>query len=194
VLGVFFLIVQSLRLGDNQLGDAAATAIASTLVGDGNHLESLYLGGNHIGDAGCTALARSLGWNTSLQHLELRGNPIGDSGIGEIARALSKNGSLQALDLCETKATDTAATTIAKSLKLNFSLNTLRLERCQLTAKTEAEFISALDENCIVTLISLPASVSGGNLEAALKKNTQASEDDVDRWTRHVKRTRAEQE
>ena len=69
---------QSLRLGDNQIGDAGLTALAKAVEsGALASLEKLFLSKNQIGDVGITALADALekGAMDKIQSISLLGNP-----------------------------------------------------------------------------------------------------------------------
>ena len=94
----------SLDLGDSNIGDRGATALADVLRYN-TVLESLDLGyNNKIGDLGAASLAAALKLNTALKTLILSENLIGDEGATALALALlNKNTALSELDLSSNK-------------------------------------------------------------------------------------------
>ena len=94
----------SLDLGDSNIGDRGATALANALRYN-TVLESLDLGyNNKIGDLGAASLAAALKVNTVLKTLILSENVIGDEGATALALALlNKNTALSELDLSSNK-------------------------------------------------------------------------------------------
>ena len=79
--------VKVLFLSGNQLGDAAAKAIAAMLRTN-RSLTRLDLNGNNIGDAGAKAIAAMLRTNRSLTILNLKFNKIGDAGKKAVIKAV----------------------------------------------------------------------------------------------------------
>lgn len=94
----------SLDLGDSNIGDRGATALANALRYN-TVLESLDLGyNNKIGDLGAASLAAALKVNTVLKTLILSENVIGDEGATALALALlNKKTALSELDLSSNK-------------------------------------------------------------------------------------------
>ena len=89
--------LQFLNLGDNEIGDAGAKALAPHL-GKLTQLQSLNLNLTEIDIAGAKALAPHLGKLTQLQSLDLGGNSIG-AGVKALAPHLGKLTQLQSLNL-----------------------------------------------------------------------------------------------
>jgi len=79
--------VKVLFLTRNQLGDAAAKAIAAMLRTN-RSMEYLRLEGNKIGDAGAEAIAAMLRTNRSLTGLNLQENKIGNAGKKAVREAV----------------------------------------------------------------------------------------------------------
>ena len=77
--------LQNLSLKENQMGNAAASVLASTLT---PFIEELLLDDNGIGDVGIRAIAGRLKDCKRLRVLSLNENCFGDSGAGALVRAL----------------------------------------------------------------------------------------------------------
>lgn len=112
-----------LKLSYNNLGDAGASIIASSLTdGNGHHhqLSVLDLGFNSIGDVGCGYLAlHCLAGNHNLQSLYLSGNSIGEKGALSIAGAILHGTSLQCLYLSANQIGPMGMKTIAGAIAKN---------------------------------------------------------------------------
>jgi hypothetical protein len=102
--------LESINLGDNNIGDNDGGAPANEIHLDGlpaiaaaletnSTLESLDLWRNNIGVDGARALAAALERNTTLSDLDLQSNLIGDEGVRAIATALQRNTTLTSIDL-----------------------------------------------------------------------------------------------
>ena len=72
-------LLESLRLVDNNIGNAGCEAIAALLIDPNCKLRDLNLGFNAIHNEGATAIANSLTNNKQLQQLYLVGNQIDQS-------------------------------------------------------------------------------------------------------------------
>ena len=75
-----------LGLGDNNIGDVGATAIANALAVNAS-LTTLILNENNIRPSGATAIAKALEVNASLTDLRLYHNQIGDAGATALGNA-----------------------------------------------------------------------------------------------------------
>jgi Leucine-rich repeat (LRR) protein len=84
-----------LYLGDNNIGDAGAQALAAS--SHMRHLTHLELSYNHIDDAGAQALAASP--NLHLMHLDLSNNGITDAGAEALAASQNLRDHLTYLNL-----------------------------------------------------------------------------------------------
>ena len=74
----------SVDLWANRLGDAGATIFAAVL----HRLRFANLGQNDVGDAGAAAIAEALRGNTALRPLMLTNNRVQDAGATALAAAL----------------------------------------------------------------------------------------------------------
>eukprot|EP00899_Mesostigma_viride_P028249 jgi/Mesvir1/8609/Mv08142-RA.1 len=91
--------IRRLDLGDNDLGDAGITVLASA-IGKDAPLIHVHLSGNAISKHGVAALADAFSHNATLQKLDLRGNALlGDKGAQALASGLALNTTLEQLDL-----------------------------------------------------------------------------------------------
>jgi Ran GTPase-activating protein (RanGAP) involved in mRNA processing and transport len=95
-------VLQSLNLGDNQIGDEGAAALCAGLTQSsdfdlitgvttktGDHaLKRLNLSGNRIGDEGAKCLGLMLGRNGTLTTLNVSNNLIGPRGAGCLCRCI----------------------------------------------------------------------------------------------------------
>jgi hypothetical protein len=116
-----------LKLSNQNIGDAAAIAIAGALRVNAGTLTCLQLNGSAIGDAGAVAIAQTLRVNDVLKELVLWKNNIGDNGAVAIAEALGVNAALQYLDLTYNQVGDIGAVAIGEALHNNTVLTYLRL-------------------------------------------------------------------
>jgi Ran GTPase-activating protein (RanGAP) involved in mRNA processing and transport len=80
-----------LNLSINNIGDIGTTAIAQSLIQNGNSLFELNLNHNNIGDPGAVAIAEALKYNKKLNTLSLSHNNIGNIGIEHIGLSLKHN-------------------------------------------------------------------------------------------------------
>ena len=104
--------LQSLDLGDCQLGDDGLSHVCSLLESQGNRagLLELTLTGNHgITQAGWTQLAMAISNGCSLTSLFLDYTNIGDFGAGIFAVALAASKSVKVIDFEGCGITDTGA-------------------------------------------------------------------------------------
>eukprot|EP00112_Aurelia_sp_Birch-Aquarium-sp1_P007032 Seg1768.6 transcript_id=Seg1768.6/GoldUCD/mRNA.D3Y31 product="Leucine-rich repeat-containing protein 73" protein_id=Seg1768.6/GoldUCD/D3Y31 len=104
--------LQSLDLGDCQLGDEGLSHICSLLASEEHKADivELTLTGNQgISQAGWTQLAMAIGNHSSLKSLFLDYTNIGDFGAGTFAVALAASKTIQVLDLEGCGITDTGA-------------------------------------------------------------------------------------
>jgi NLR family CARD domain-containing protein 3 len=112
-----------LKLSYNNLCDAGAAILASSLTEDGNRhhqLSVLDLGFNSIGDVGCGYLAvHCVAGNHNLQSLYLSGNQIGEKGALSIAGAILHGTSLQSLYLSANQIGPMGTKTIAGAIAKN---------------------------------------------------------------------------
>ena len=84
------------NLGDE---DIARLAEELALNGTVTTLQSINLGFNQVGDAGAASLASSLEKNTTLRSINLSLNKVGAAGAASLASALEKNTTLQSIKL-----------------------------------------------------------------------------------------------
>jgi len=86
--GKDILGVETLWLGDCDLGDDGVKALMATMRNYGSRLECLSLRSNSIGDAGVMALASSLLYCANLQRLYLGDNSIGEVGSKAVLESM----------------------------------------------------------------------------------------------------------
>ena len=86
--GLVFTNLSTLRIENNALGDAGASALAMCL-GSTSKLVELHVERNFIGDVGGSALARALVANCSLRSLFVSANSMGEASGGVFANVLS---------------------------------------------------------------------------------------------------------
>ena len=110
--------LQSLKLSNNNLGDALMTALAPVLQAH-SALQLMDLSANGIGDSGAVAIARALAGSSSITSLDLSNNCIGDVGAAAIESCLSSNHSLVQLELLGNPITAAAASGIGQALRVN---------------------------------------------------------------------------
>ena len=122
----FMVVVTTLYLQVNGIGDEGAIAIAEALKVNAV-LTTLGLGLNSIGDEGAKAIAEALKVNAVLTSVDLGFNSIGDDGAKAIAEALKVNAVLTELRLYSNKIGDDSAKAIAEALKVNAVLTKLLL-------------------------------------------------------------------
>jgi hypothetical protein len=126
----FMVVVTTLYLQVNGIGDEGAIAIAEALkVNAVLTTLSLFngLSKNEIGPKGAKAIAEALKVNAVLTSVDLGFNSIGDDGAKAIAEALKVNAVLTELRLYSNKIGDDSAKAIAEALKVNAVLTKLLL-------------------------------------------------------------------
>ena len=104
--------LQSLDLGDCQLGDEGLSHICSLLASEEHKADIIELtltGNQGISQAGWTQLAMAIGNHSSLTSLFLDYTNIGDFGAGTFAVALAASKTIQVLDVEGCGITDTGA-------------------------------------------------------------------------------------
>ena len=138
--------LQILYLGSNQISDEGATALAHALQGN-TALRGLYLDNNQVSDKGGTPLAHALEGNTTLQEFHLGSNQISDKGAITLAHALQGNTTLQRLSLGNNQISDEGATALAQVMKGNTTLQILFLSSNQISDKGATPLAHALEGN-----------------------------------------------
>lgn len=111
--------LQSLDLGDCQIGDDGIQHICSLLIPaeDKEYIQDLTLSANHkITAYGWTQLAMAVAANSKVRGLYLDYNYIGDYGAGILSVAMAANKYIERLDLEGTGITDKGARLLASSL------------------------------------------------------------------------------
>lgn len=114
--------LQSLDLGDCQIGDQGIQHICSLLVPaapteDKENIQDLTLSANHkITAYGWTQLAMAVAANSKVRGLYLDYNYIGDYGAGILSVAMAANKYIERLDLEGTGITDKGARLLASTL------------------------------------------------------------------------------
>ena len=111
--------IRKILLGDNELGDDGAAAVAAVLIAATSTRNDLALGleRNSIGDGGAARLASALMGRHKITDLRLDGNPIGAAGAVDIARAIDHGSSLRLFsyfDLTGTAATNSTGAELNK--------------------------------------------------------------------------------
>ncbi|KJE93094.1 hypothetical protein CAOG_003935 [Capsaspora owczarzaki ATCC 30864] len=139
--------MSELDLGKNQIGVAGAQSIAEALKVN-TTLTTLYLDRNQIGDAGAEAIAEALKVNTTVNVLDLRLCHIGYAGVLALAEALKVNTTVTMLYLGKNAIGDAGAQAIAETLKVNTTLTWLNLpQNCIGNSGTRA-IVEALKDSC----------------------------------------------
>ena len=93
--------LQTIELGDNEVGNRGAKAIAASL-GSNTHLKALYLDDNDIADEGCVAIANVLAEyanSSGIETLGLGNNKIKAKGAAAVIEMLKVNKRIVALDI-----------------------------------------------------------------------------------------------
>jgi Ran GTPase-activating protein (RanGAP) involved in mRNA processing and transport len=150
----------SLGLGNNELGNNGAAAIARGLQGLNCVVQKLDLSENKIEKAGGRAIASILHLNKSLNDLNLSFNPIGDEGAGFIASALRRNLTLCRLVLRRCNMTNEGATLFARSLPLMGGLRELLLNKNNIDSVGSAALIKALRANVEIEYLQVEERMS----------------------------------
>ena len=119
----------SLHLGDNQLGDAAASEVARLLETENASLQKLNLSNNGISDDGVVLIVKSLtNPNLALSFLSLSGNGITKRGVAALGALLHRQHcTLKELILNDNPIGDGGAAAIASGLE---KLEKLHLSGC----------------------------------------------------------------
>jgi Ran GTPase-activating protein (RanGAP) involved in mRNA processing and transport len=120
-----------LHLCGNRLGDAATSALCTSLLCDPqSQCTTLSLSNNRLTSTGASALSRALSDNTTLTALHLDGNiGFGDSGATALAESLIRNGALATLSLAACRIGDLGAAALGSALSANFGLFSLVLRQ-----------------------------------------------------------------
>jgi Ran GTPase-activating protein (RanGAP) involved in mRNA processing and transport len=150
----FMAVLTELRLGDNEIGDDGAKAIAEALKVNAV-LTELLLGANEIRDVGAKAIAEALKVNAVVTTLGLYNNKIGDNGAIAIAEALKVNAVLTSVDLKVNSIGDNGAKAIAEALKVNAVLTVLRLGDNNIGVDGAKAIAEALKVNAVLTKLDL---------------------------------------
>ena len=131
-IGLYHNRISDLRLAQNNISDAGATALAQALHHNST-LKELNLSYNNISDVGATALAQALHHNSTLKELNLSHNNISDVGPTALAQALHHNSTLEKLYLYDDVGIGEEGTRqLVQALTVNTSINKLWLpERCK---------------------------------------------------------------
>ncbi|EOD32724.1 hypothetical protein EMIHUDRAFT_42817, partial [Emiliania huxleyi CCMP1516] len=129
-------VLTDLNLGNNEIRDEGAAAIAEALRGN-RVLTDLNLGNNEIRDEGAAAIAEALRVNGVLTKLYLAFNSIGDDGAEALASALRVNGVLKNINLLRNDITVEGAALLLKLFRKRRHMESL----CGVTpGQTEANF------------------------------------------------------
>jgi len=91
------ILLETINLASNRLGDVGMTALASGLATPSCHLKVLIAHNNCIGNAGAAALSDALGNNLHLKTLLLTNNRIEDVGAEALSEGLKQQGAKRKL-------------------------------------------------------------------------------------------------
>eukprot|EP00041_Stephanoeca_diplocostata_P039392 m.1620390 g.1620390 ORF g.1620390 m.1620390 type:complete len:789 (+) comp25383_c0_seq37:330-2696(+) len=146
--------LQTLHLGENQIGIEGAKALARAL-GRNLRLSVLSLDNNTIQDAGVAALVKAFGIGNSLTTLTLDNNQIQSDGLKAVAAALTTNLRVTTLMLRANVVRHSGAAALADSLGRNLVLSTLVLCSCQVEDSGVSKLAKALETNTSLTTLNL---------------------------------------
>ncbi|CAE7598878.1 NLRC3 [Symbiodinium sp. CCMP2456] len=90
--------IETVRLGENRIGDVGASALAEAAAVSSSLL-TLDLGSNRIGNLGAQAFAEAIKTHSSLRYVDLSWNQIGDAGAQVLAEAFNQSSALRQLVL-----------------------------------------------------------------------------------------------
>eukprot|EP00808_Paulinella_micropora_P009145 g74483.t1 len=135
--------VQTLNIGDNNLGDKGAALVAEAIKVN-KTLQAVGLSSNNIGDDGAKAIGKALEVNSTLISINLEDNGIGPAGAQHIAKALEVNTTLTSLGLSTNVIGDAGAQAIGEALRVNKNLQTLWIASNNIGGKGAAAFADAL--------------------------------------------------
>ena len=192
-------------------------------VGTNTSLRTLHLEGLHLNQTHASALARMLQQNSTLEELSLRKNDLDDEAMNNLfLQGLCKNTTLSALLLSHNPVGDEGVSSIVSSLQVNTSLQRLCLAYCEIWSDGCREianglgkmkglrrisldgndvescapaFLSALDNNCILTEVLQCTPLLLRNVEGELDEESLALWKQVDlhlRWNKAGRRVLAE--
>ena len=143
--------LQSLDIGDCELGDDAMQSICSMLKHRENKQDILELtltGNRNITQTGWAQLAMAIAHNCRLSSLFLDYNNIGDFGAGLLAVALAATKYLYVLDLEGANITDVGADLLCDAIEShNVTLRELNLAENDITDEILSEIKECLQEN-----------------------------------------------
>ncbi|XP_031303664.2 NLR family CARD domain-containing protein 3 isoform X1 [Camelus dromedarius] len=166
---------RSLRLDTNQFKDPVMELLGSVLSGKDCRIQRISLGENQISNKGAKALARSLLVNRSLTTLDLRSNSIGPQGAKALADALKINRTLSSLSLQSNMIRDDGARFMAEALAANRTLSVLHLQKNTIGPVGTRRMADALKQNrSLKELMFSSNSIGDGGAKAlaeALKVN-----------------------
>nr|XP_015094785.1 NLR family CARD domain-containing protein 3 isoform X2 [Vicugna pacos] len=166
---------RSLRLDTNQFKDPVMELLGSVLSGKDCRIQRISLGENQISNKGAKALARSLLVNRSLTTLDLRSNSIGPQGAKALADALKINRTLSSLSLQSNMIRDDGARFMAEALAANRTLSVLHLQKNTIGPVGTRQMADALKQNrSLKELMFSSNSIGDGGAKAlaeALKVN-----------------------
>jgi hypothetical protein len=147
--------IESLQLGDNEIGVEGARAMADVLK-ENTSLQMLDLHGNNIGVEGARAMADALKENTSLHTLNLYSNNIGVEGARAMADALKENTSLRTMNLYGNNVGSSLLSEIQSALSIDPAVRRQRKEEQEKrngAVEFEGSMIQSLDELEVVVKI-----------------------------------------
>ena len=143
--------LQSLDVGDCNLGDDAVTSLCSLLKHREGKLDLLELtltGNRLVSQTGWAQLAMALSNGSRLQRLFLDYNSVGDFGAGLFSVALASSRHLQCLDLEGCGITDAGADLLCDALETyNMTMKELNLAENKICSEVIDSIKECLNEN-----------------------------------------------
>lgn len=196
--GALIKYKMSLRLNNNEMGDAGAMAIAECLEKKNNiielylyknnieqlgakaissqvkNLKKLILSENDLKNEGCKHVAKALEDNPPIKTLLLNENDIHDDGAVALAEALEKNTNLLILSVDHNHLMNKGGSALADALLKNSTLTTLRLDLNHMEDEAGIHFGKALRVNKTLTILDVAMNqikdAGAQEIEAALRK------------------------
>ena len=140
--------VQTLDVGDCQLGDEAINSLCTLLKHRKTLIELTLTGNRNVTDAGWAQLAMAVASGINLRKLYLDYNNLGDFGAGLFSVALSATKGLDILDLEGTGISDVGGDMLCDAIENhNTTLQELGLDNNDLSEEVLSEIKECLQEN-----------------------------------------------
>ena len=131
-------------------------AIIAFLKRNEAHLQCLDLGNNNLGDKAATHIAEALERNKTVTEVRLHSNNIGDEGSTHLSEIFTKNRTITLLDLRDNLVCPTGAHHLSAALtKISCRLKTLNLHNNRLEDEGAWRLAQALDHNKTLTCLDL---------------------------------------